>query len=632
MTAYSDGEPKMRRPRRSEEQQKFDAKWTQRIKIATEERDEKVMAGDRVMRYVRGENVTFEGLERETEHNIKVVLPVLKALVDSIVPAVLARDPSAVVRPSDPQDEAKVKLSKACSELLTKSAHEHDMRGNARMAVKEALIYPIAGWEASYSSERGLPRLRWYSIKKLLWDTNGDGMPQSLRWAAVEFTLPIEAARVEYKARWLAPDASSYNPKSSEEVETIRHKFRNTMEREDICDQKKLIRIWWRGDIPSIDDVSIESANNSSRYDKEEGYNRLIVYDPDSERVISDEPWPFVLDHDSLPIIFIAPEVFPGEPASIGTFEPLIPLQNVINWLYSMAADSIKNSAQEKGFYEPKRLTEEKIDQLREPRDRVYIPIDGFESELRGDVTRIMGRIENGGLSSAMLQGFSLFNQAFDMVSQNSDLRASTMAGIDKVGVAQLTESRATNRMAVIADQVEEWIAKSYRILLQIAMSVMRPSDVAKWVGNDVVSEMVTVEVPDSTGQMVPMEVEVSYWPAERPSAGDIRRETDVRVEPGSMQKQSVESMVNSEIAVFDRAIAAIGDMDARLRQAGKFINTDAMLRFYNHFFIRFAELQGKVNTDIYLLRAGDILDIPQPEPEPTIPDHLLNRISAEVQ
>ena len=169
-----------------------------------------------------------------------------------------------------------------------------------------------------------------------------------------------------------------------------------------------------------------------------------------------------------------------AEALYLGTMEPLLPLQNTLNWLYSFLADSVRNSAQWVGFFDPEHITDKHVDEMRRPKDRNMIPMEGLDEAFKGDVGRFIKRFDMGGLNAEVIQAFSLFSSAFEQVSQSSDLRASAVAGIEKATTAQITQNRADNRVATLADQVELWMARSQKVLLQIAFSVMTGEDVGR--------------------------------------------------------------------------------------------------------------------------------------------------------
>jgi len=476
-------------------------------------------------------------------------------LVDSLVPAVMARDPSVSVVPSDNTDEVTVRRAQNSSKLLEKSNREHKLKFHSRMAVKEALIYPLSVMETDYSNERGLPRATWHSIKKALWDVHSNGLPETMRWAAIEYELPIDAARKEFNAPWLMPDSSSVDFGNSEEEQRDFFDRFNNLDEDRILDQKRIIRIWVRGDVPFLDDANVEDKDNKSDAGKSDefafdGENKLIFFDPTTNRILRKKQWPFVLDHTQLPVHFLVPEMFPGQLATISTFEPLIHIQDLLNWLHSFIAEGVRNSVQVQGFYDSDEIDDDVIEQLRNPKDRNFIPWPGMEQ--KRDITKIIQRFELGGLNQETLQGLGIFDAAFNRVSGETDLTSAATARIQKTGVAQITQARSDNRIALLADQIEDWMTDIQRSMLQIALSIMTGPEVALWIGDENLGREQLVSLPDGS-----VEVEIlQFWPELDIDDGDdvrqIQADSEAVIEPGSMRKQSPEEQLNNEMLLMD--------------------------------------------------------------------------------
>lgn len=600
------------------EEEKENGVWLSRLSEASKHVEEHRRVGRKIFDTITGSEDAFiddEGKEiKETDDMVQMRLPLLKNLLDAILPQILANEPSFFHKPQVPLDGDLEGLARVSDHLIQAALREHDFLDQTQMMGKEGLLWPLSAMEVDYDSEIGLPRATWHPIDKIRFDPRCNGLARTMQWGSVDIEMPIEDARRRFKAPWLQPDASSVSRSDEKQGRRMSEVESRQNERSDpTLDLKKLTRIWVRGDSPLVDDTkdSEEQLKSPERESGQlKGKNEMLIFDQHSNRIIHREPWPFILDIGRLPIFFFVSEPFPGQLATIGTFEPFIDLQNKIDWLYSLIAGGVKNGASSVFFYDKNKVADEGIaERLSAPRNLQGIGID--MSDVRG-IEDIIKFIPMQGISDTAINGLNLILSAFENSTQSSDLRAEGVAGIEKATTATLADQRVRNRLAQIAKRMERFVTEVIKAMSQIARSVMTVEDVAKWVPPQILNKERTIQNLDGS-----VTIEISpFWPDR--DAGDddtvarIRGEMDIEVHPGSLRELNISEQLQNENFVFQTLMASIGDANALLSKSGREINPDKIIGAINHYAVRVGELLPGTSTTPYQITAEDIQRIPQ--------------------
>lgn len=585
-----------------------------RYDACVEKRNELIRVGDQVRKYARGESPALDKIVEDDEDAMRGMVrasyPALKRLTDSIPPAITTHDPALRVKAGPSAQGDKRQMSLVGSDLISAAISKQKLKKYLRRVTHEAIIYNLSALDLYYDSEYGLPGCRWVSGRQLVWDVSSMGDESLARFIGYEFCMDIAAARELSGIPDLAANASSN--RTEVEQSTYGESTIST-ESDDLQDRRRLIKLYLRGDDPLAQDANIEDGANVVKDvntdDEFEGGNRILIVDPDSWEIYSNEPLDFTIDHDEFPLKVLRLnenfDSFEGEPP----FKAFLRVQDGLDMLATALLTQAKNGSITLYDYDPS-LPPEVIDDLLDGMTNVGVP-----RRQNGSPEPPIRNHPTPGVSDATITGMRAAEDIFNKVSQTEDVSASALTGVQKSGVANAIQSRSQSRLRAMADQVEEFATEVLRCWLQIALSKMSDKDVAKWVPEATVFSLEDRQTEDPFTKLPKMEKAlVSHWPGGKLSAAEIRRDLVLSIEPGSMSEFAKQQKLANVRTMREKSTQALLTIAPMLPEQGMQLSWEAFIESENAYQRLEAELMDIDDPTPFLLKPEHIRPI-QPPP-----------------
>lgn len=581
--------------------------WMQRVEAATAITRDFVEAGERVEAYMSGDVSTMPTfLKVRARKLIKVAPNKFGPLLDAIIPATMHRQPGVVVLPADENDEMKVAEAALKSNLLMRGNREQRLVQHARATVRQGFIYAVGVAETDFDSEREVFRTSHVDLRRVVWDPECNGLPGSMRWAGVSFTMPVTEARDEFDDDEIVGDGA---PSRSQGTSDASLNLPSDGSDDARPEYVTLWRVYRRGDSPAREEAKLDASAKTGDNRSVDGYsgeNDCIIIDPCRNKILKRAPWGFTLDHDELPLSFFVPVLATGKLATISIFKPLERMHDVLNWIASFIATQIKHTSVRKYLYKKGGLDPAAIKALESDDSEVGVPVPDTEN-----ADRLIKALEFGKLSESALTGLGIYNSFFEASSPEADLQASQILKSQKAGVANIANSRSENRLALYSDRVEEFMIEVQRKQSQIADSLMTARMVERVVGPAAMGLKKEFPVPvmGPDGQPAGETMTVAVYPLwrETKTPREIRMETDVTIESGSMRRMSSDEQFQNTLMMFDRSIAAYDGINKQLLPFGQRIKPQSLIRKFNDTLKRLHRLNSQLAVTEYQLMDSDV-------------------------
>lgn len=605
------------------------AMWLARFKKCRELRTKVIDNGLEIERYLAGDAVTFErraGDENAPEEfldkALQVALPHLKRIVDAMLPNISGNNPRALVPVLGIGVIAKGR-SKLETEVLELAGEKSAISDINELVVYEAFAYGLSAITMSFSGELKLPRFDHVHVNRLLWDTGATGLPHGDRWIAEEFDVDTDAARAEWKAPWLKANVSSAtNPGESNGIADEWVPPAVSGDDHSLVTRTRLVRLWIRGDVPELDDANIGSRENkvkdSDSSDGFRGKDELVILDPVSRRIVHRGPWPFTLPLGLMPIQVYVPELLTRGRGQSGPLDYLVSVQDRLNWAGAFAMQALQDASVTRGFYSTEHLGDDQIAEFESPLPSVFLGLDE-EAMDQAARERLIMRVKNNQIPPALLELLVMSKNEFNELSQVSDVSASSILQTSKTGVAQIANDRSRMRIDSMTNRFEKMIGRCYDVALAIARSLLRESDVAGWVGEQMMGKREPRSIPVTMGDQTVMQtvlVEYTYWSTGMTTA-DIRRARSVKIVSGSMRRLPPDQQLQHYNQGFQNFTTFIDKFNATYGPRGVQIKPQAVIDRYNVLVEEWATQTGIPGMQAFAILDDELEKAPMPQATP---------------
>lgn len=557
-----------------------DRLWCYRLTASMQIRDAALKQGEEVRANYRGlareyEERTFSEKigapppDADQSTTAQVEVPKIASLVEWMLPHLIHRDPAIRIDTPNPLPVNVQGEANLWQKLLGTVMRKEKILVETRQAVISGVIMTAGCVELGWNPVRRCPTAQQFDIRDWAADLDCNGHERVAQWKARRFEIPLEEARELY-GDWIKPSNKPFRDRLKERLagqqlddplgqkmvwelddgfDVLQTDVEGTDSKYD--QRKQLWRIWKRGNPKDLNDT--------------EGYE-VIIYDLEAKRVLARKPWPFVLEHDEFPIKEFVPVVYPNQIITWSPFASTLKLAKWIGRMYSYMATQARNASERKGWYDPEMLKgdsdiQRAVQQFKMGGDGQMIPIPGSAAM---DAKRIMGWFEMPPMGIPIVQAIGILEGAWAMGSQQQDFSSGAMAQIQKTGVAEITQSRAEVRLAMLADLTQEFMSDIQNGMKLIAKSLMTAQDVAMFTQSPELLGQPSMQ-PDPNGLPV---TTYEFWSdSETPAA--IRSSNRIAVLPGSMQWKSPEELAQSEFEVYQLTTQMMMGVDTQLRQFG---------------------------------------------------------------
>lgn len=533
----------------------------------------------------------------------------MHALVNGYLATTVYRRPNVNAKPTKAGDEA-MKRAIVDSAWLNYCMRECRAEEHLHLATYDAIVYGAGFIEQGLDSKAGgTAYMNWASAEDVVCDPHANTVMESCGWIARRITMNVRTARKLYKVPDLKADGE-YKNKPNSTGNASEHVGAGTDD-----ERITLWRIWARGDDPEDDGPESEGEEKEEGAEAESGDdetqtelekylakhgNRRFILAMNHDVLLEDVPWPFVCDE--FPITIIRVHRVPGELLPYSPLRPVKELQKQINWALTFLITQMRRTSQRKYVVNKNAFpgaSNEQIEKLTSlESEEVIIAQEALE--------RAIQPVDFGTLSAAPLQMLELMQDQFDTISGFAEMFG-CVENSRSASEAVIKQERAETLTDLMRQSTEAAVNEILRHMLQMSWSATPVETVAKAVGQDIVE----MGVDRITGQPIPVAV---YWDTEM-TPEQIRAETDIVLEPGSMRRVNRDQEMQDIFMMLDKSLG----IGAQFPRMGMQPNPEAWLKFINGMLRRGYEAMGWVDGVQFLIPPEAVGLMPQPEPAQTV-------------
>ena len=505
----------------------------------------------------------------------------MKALRTGIISQVAFQSPKTVALPLR-RTPSYIGQANVASTLINHSITESNFGTHQRKAALDALAFGAGFLQFTTDPERGgIAGVLHRCAEDVLIDPDAT-CPEDAKWVAWRSHVNIWAARHEYEQPSMVSD-QAHAAEAGEKTEGIAP----APEDETV----EVWEVWCRADAINFMDANTNSARNkvvdalpddapaALKYMTEEG-NRVFHVSLRHGEILSDKPWPFILDHDMLPIWPVYLEESTNKVLPESPLKPAMGLQRALNTIFTFLTTQAYTTARIKYAVEKTIAQDEKaMKGLKSAEVGTGIGVDG------GGMTGITP-INMGQLNIAMIQLLKETNAFFDQITGYNEMFGG-MQGARSAAEAVIREDRAQTNTSTMRQAFETGLKRIIRSMWQVSMSTLKAAKVANIVGREEMGYVnpETGEVDDDDAKnTVPIN-----WPYEDFKPADIRRENFIEYVINSTQRSNPQQEAQDLRGLIQDVIGLIGTYT----QQGYRIAPVRMARKLNYIYSRVLQTMG---------------------------------------
>ena len=556
-----------------------------RIERAKEAQESWWKAGKALRAFMEGDQWAADLSALMSPENgwIRKTVNKMKSLRTGIVAQVAFDSPKVVALPLRRTPEFIGKATVA-STLLNHSIRESNVQLQQKKAALDALAFGAGFMHLCTDPERGgIPGLQWRSSEDVAVDPDAKTI-EDAKWVAYRRTVNVFHARKEFDEPSLVSDQQTMKGKGVEVKGIAPAPEDETLE---------LWEVYCRADAIGFADADENNKKNAVkdgvskdspamlRYVTEAG-NRIFQISLTHNKILSDKPWPFILDHDLLPIwpVYLEESTHTILPESV--LKPAMGLQRALNTVYSFIVTQAYTISKIKFSADKQVVQDEKVMKgLKSAEVGSILPVDGGMLGIQ--------QINMGQLSIAMIQLLNQTDQFFNQITGYMEMFGG-MEGARSATEAGIREERAQTNTSTMRQAFENGLKRLIRGMWQVAMSTMSAGKVADIVGREemgYVNAQTGAIDDDDNLNTTPIN-----WPYDNAKPAEIRRENFVAYVINSTRKPNPRQEAQDLRGIMQDLMGLIGSYT----QQGYRIAPTRMARKTNYVFSRILQAMGVID------------------------------------
>lgn len=585
-----------------------------RIERAIDAQKEWVKKGILMREFMRGEQwaADLQAVINVKNGWIRKTVNKMKSLRTGIISQVAYQNPKvtalALRRTAETIGKATVE-----STLINLAIHECDFQSQQKKAAFDATCFGAGALQLCTNPEKaGLPQVKHRRMEDVVVDPDANCL-EDAKWIAYRRNVNIFEARREFDDDSLVSDQ-----RRASEAGITPEGIAPAPEDETI----EIWEVWCRADAIGFMDADESSARNKAkdklgvdapqfnRYLSEEG-NRVFQISLNHNKVLSDEPWPFILDNDMLPIWLVYLEEKEDGILPESVLQPAMGLQRALNTVFTCIATQAYTQARIKYAADKQTLQDETVSKgLKSAEVGTILPTDGG--------TLGISKVDFGNLNIAVIQLLKETDNFFNQITGYNEMFGG-MQGTRSAAEAVIREDRAQTNSSSMRQSFETGLKRVVRGMSQIAKSTMSEKRVADLVGREEMGYInpETGEVDDND-KLNTLCINWPYDDEKRTKPEDIRRENFIELVVNSTRRSNPQQEAQDLRALIQDVIGLIGTYT----QQGYRINTVTMARKLNYIFSRVLQAMGIADYKQMEIRPEDL----------SIDDRLMPRGQTEEQ
>lgn len=556
-----------------------------RIERAIANQKEWWQQGKNLSEFISGEQWAADLKELLSPHNgwIRKTINKMKALRTGILSQVAYQNPKvtglALRRTADAIGKSTVE-----STLINYSIFEADFQSQQKKAALDAASYGAGALQLCTNPEKGgIPTVKHRRMCDVVVDPDALTL-EDAKWAAYRRTVNIFDARKEFDDKNIVSDQQRAI-EAGQKMEGLAP----APEDETI----EVWEVWCRADAIGFMDAVEQSARNKrkdesrlkgkdapafNRYLSEEG-NRVFQLTLHHPKLLTDEPWPFILDNDMLPVwlVYLEEDADKLFPASV--LQPAMGLQRAINTVFTCITTQAYTQARIKYAGDKQLLQDPKVMQgIRSAEVGTVVGVDGGSVGLT--------KIDFGQLNIAVIQLLKETDNFFNQITGYNEMFGG-MQGARSAAEAVIREDRAQVNSSSMRQAFETGLKRILRGMSQIAKSTLSAKRVADLVGRE---EMGYVN--PQTGAIDEDDTKNTLcvnWPYDDAKPEEIRRENFIELVVNSTRRANPQQEAQDLRGLIQDIIGLVGTYT----QQGYRINKIRMARKLNYVFSRVLQAMG---------------------------------------
>lgn len=533
----------------------------------------------------------------------------MKALRTGLVSQIAFQEPKVVGLPLRRLPDF-INKANVASTLINHSITEANFQTHQKKAALDSLCFGAGFLQFCTDPERGgIPGVIFRGAEDVVVDPDAKTI-EDAKWIARRFPANIFAARKEYGDESLLSD-KEHDPEGKKLKEGAI----------EVCPEDETVEIWevWcRADAINFMDAKEGNARNAVKdgvskrspaflkYVTEAG-NRVFHISLNHNKILSDKPWPFILDHDLLPIWPVYMEESTTSILPNSVLEPAKSLQRAINTMMTFLTTQAYTSARIKFSMDKQSMSDSVVMKgLKSAEVGTLLPTDGGSLGIQP--------VNMGQLNLAMVQMLKETDSFFNQITGYNEMFGG-MQGARSAAEAVIREDRAQTNSSTMRQAFETGLKRIIRGMWQIAMSTMEAKDVAEIVGREemgyVNSDGVVDE--DETKNEIPIN-----WPYDKATPQEIRRENFIEYVVNSTRRANPQQEAQDLRGVIQDLTGLVG----LYTQQGYRIDKTRLARKVNYVFGRVLQALGVADFKQMEVTAEDL----------SIDDRLMPRGPTEAQ
>lgn len=560
-----------------------------RVSAAIQARKPHIEQGDTYLGYIDGK--IRLGVDADKSEFTKgwqsTAVPLHGKLFQSLFPAVAARYPKFGYRMAENADELAEERAKVATRLLDYCWRECDLQQQMRFVVGEAMPFGLAIAEIGIDAERDVPTFTWHQTRRVLFDAECREEPSMKhhRWIGIELFMPLATATERFGGH-------KFTPVTDRDEDEEEQTWDDEIVEQSV--QARVLKVYMRGDNPHTKDANLkaktkvgkkvkagdvppDAAQDEAVYD---GNNRIVWFEYSGDgnlKFLKEEPWPYVLDHDEFPIEVLKLTLDTQKFYPYSIFSPVHSLQVQANWGQTRVNTTMHRASQTKVLVSKSAVSQPELDKLLSPTEYEIVMTEAEAAYVKQAVQN-MDFLNPAAITSLREQAV-IAAGAYEQFSGLEDISMQAKSH-QTATTSALQDKKAEIRIGFYADQVERFVSRCAKKMVQIAYSTLTAEDIEAVLGPLPQIEEVEVDVPmvaedgapqlDEEGNQI-IDVQVvrstSVWPTKMPPEV-IRREVDLIVEPRSMRYINSEQNINELKLVSDAQINVLSSAMAAAQQS----------------------------------------------------------------
>jgi hypothetical protein len=466
------------------------------------------------------------------------------------------------------------------STLINHSIRETGFASHQKKAALEAMAFGAGALRLCTNPEKGgIAGVEHVCIEDVVFDPDAKTI-EDAKWVAYRFPLNIFVARKEYNCESLLSDRQHAKANGAD------------VSKDEIAPEDETVEIWeiWcRADAINFADAEENSERNKVKdsltdkapamlkYLTEEG-NRVFHISLNHNKILKDEPWPFILDNDMLPIWPMYLEESPHCLLPESVLEPAVGLQRALNTQLTFLITQAYVTARIKFSADKGTLADPQVQKgLKSAEVGTIVGTEGGQLGINP--------INLGGLNLAMLELFKQVDYQFNQITGYAEMFGG-MQGTRSAAEAVIREDRAQTNSSTMRVAFETGLERLIRGMWQISMSTLSHKKVADIVGREEMGYVNSEGVVDADEEknIVPIN-----WPYDKATPAEIRRENFIEYVVNSTRRSNPQQEVQDLNTLMQNLIGLIGTYT----QQGYRISPVRMARKLNYILSRILQAMG---------------------------------------